>query len=324
MSIPKLSIIVPVYKVEAYIERCARSLFEQTLDDIEYIFVNDCTPDKSIEILEKVIKDYPHRWKSIKVINNEVNLGLTRTRNIGLSYAIGEYIAHCDSDDWVRCDMYEKLYAMAVSSMSDVVYSDFYFAYSNENRICYTACYNSDKTIFLRNYISSVWTVVWNMIAKKSLYQEHSLKSPEHICYCEDFWLTVRLLYYSHKTSKVSEPLYYYNQCNSSSIMHNLSCHVGDDMRCYMETIEMFSKEGCFEDYEEALSWRVLSALHFDMYYPAKHKEIIKIFPPAHKYICSCPFYTKKQKIMLWLLVHRCRFPVLLFIFIRNLLGREL
>ena len=324
MNTPKLSVIVPIYKVEQYIERCARSLFEQTLDDIEYIFVDDCTPDKSVEILYAVLKDYPHRAPNVKVIAHEINKGLTRTRNTGLSIATGEYIAHCDSDDWVDCDMYRKLYNQAIISGSDVVYSDFYFAYHDKEVVCQTACSDPDKTVFLKNYISSIWTVIWNMIARRSIYEAYSLRSPEHICYCEDFWLTIRLLYHSSKTSKVNEPLYYYNQCNVSSIMHNLSCHAGDDMTCFMETIEMFTKEGNLSDFEEVLSWRVLSALHFDMYYPEKHKEIIATYPTAHKYILTCPFYTRKQKLMMWLLVHRCRLPVLLFIKIRNLLGREL
>lgn len=321
---PKVSVIIPIYKVEQYIERCARSLFEQTLDDIEYIFVDDCTPDKSIEILYAVLKDYPHRAPNVKVLTHEINQGLTKTRNTGLSVATGEYIAHCDSDDWVDCDMYRKLYTQAVDSKSDIVYSDFYFAYDDRNTICPTVHCDSDKKVFLRNYISSIWTVIWNMIAKKSIYDDYSLKSPEHICYCEDFWLTVRLLYHSSKTTKLSEPLYFYNQCNASSIMHNLQSHVGDDLKCFFETIEMFTNYGCFADYEEPLSWRMLSALHFDMYFPEKHKEIVSIYPQSHKYILSCPFYTRKQKIMMWLLTHKCRLPVLLFIKIRNLFGREL
>lgn len=324
MVIPKLSIIIPIYKVEKYIERCARSLFEQTLDEIEYIFVNDCTPDRSMEILAEVIKSYPHRQQYVRVISNETNKGLTKTRNRGLSYATGEFIAHCDSDDWVDCEMYRKLYDEAVLSKSDIVYSDFYFSYENKEEVCQTANWNSDKTILLRNYISSVWTVVWNMIVKRSIYEKHYLQSPEHICYCEDFWLTVRLFYHSSKVTKVNEPLYYYNQCNASSIMHNLNNHAGDDMRCFLDTIEMFVNEGCYQDYEQVLSWRVLSALHFDMYYPERHKEITRIYPASHKHILSCPFYTKKQKAMMWLLTHHCRFPVLLFIYIRKVLRRQL
>ena len=94
----KISIIVPIYNVEQYIERCARSLFEQTYDDIEYVFVDDCSPDNSLNILYEVLNDYPHRISNVKIIRHIENKGLTAARNSGLEVATGDYIAHCDSD----------------------------------------------------------------------------------------------------------------------------------------------------------------------------------------------------------------------------------
>ena len=96
---PKVSVVIPVYGVEKYIERCARTLFEQTIDDIEYIFVNDCTKDRSIEILEQVIKDYPQRKGQIRIENMLTNSGQAAVRRCGIELATGEYIIHCDSDD---------------------------------------------------------------------------------------------------------------------------------------------------------------------------------------------------------------------------------
>ena len=321
---PKVSIIVPIYNVEKYIARCARSLFEQTLDDIEYIFVNDCTPDNSIEILKSILDEYPQRAQFVQIINHETNKGLTKTRNTGLSIARGDYIAHCDSDDWVDVDMYRRLYCQAIESNSDIVYSDIYLAHENKLERYNSVCYNKDKTELLKNYISTKWTSLVNMIVKRSIYVDNKLNSPEHICYCEDFWLSVRLFYYASKITKVNEPFYYYYQCNNSSIMHNLSCYNGDDMNCYLETIDFFERHGDLDSYEKSMSWRVLNAFHFDMYFPDKHKRIISIYPTCHKYILSCPFYTKKQKVMMWCLVHHCRFLVLLFIKLRNILGRQL
>ena len=112
----KVSVCIPVYGVEKYIEKCARSLFEQTMQDgIEFIFVNDCTKDRSIEILEQVLAEYPHRKEQTRIIHHEKNRGLVAARNTGLAYASGEYIIHCDSDDWVELDMYEKMYKKAIS-----------------------------------------------------------------------------------------------------------------------------------------------------------------------------------------------------------------
>ena len=115
---PKVSVIIAVYGAEKYIERCARSLFEQTLNDIEYIFVDDCSPDKSIEILISVLDDYPHRKKQVRIIRNHSNLGVGGTRTVGMKAATGDYLIHCDPDEGVEHNMYELLYNKAIEDKS--------------------------------------------------------------------------------------------------------------------------------------------------------------------------------------------------------------
>ena len=124
----KVSVVVPIYGVEKYIERCARSLFEQTLDDIEFIFVDDCTKDHSICVLEKVLLDYPQRQKQTTIVHHEVNKGLPLARQTGIMMATGDFIAHCDSDDWVDVDVYRQMYDTAINEKADVVICDYYKA----------------------------------------------------------------------------------------------------------------------------------------------------------------------------------------------------
>lgn len=89
---PKVSIIILVYNIEKYIEKCARSLFQQTLDDLEYIFVNDCTPDNSINVIQDVLKDYPSRKNQVKIVNLEINSGQAAARKRGVLEATGEFV----------------------------------------------------------------------------------------------------------------------------------------------------------------------------------------------------------------------------------------
>ncbi len=96
-----ISILVPIYGVEKYIERCSRSLFGQTYFNIEYIFVDDCTKDNSIGILKKVLMDYPLRAKKVKIVSHSTNRGLSAARNTALTHAEGAYIMHVDSDDYL-------------------------------------------------------------------------------------------------------------------------------------------------------------------------------------------------------------------------------
>lgn len=105
----KLSICIPVYKVESYIEKCARSLFEQTARDLEYIFIDDCSPDGSIAKLKEIVHEYPLREAQVKIVRHEKNSGLIRARKTGLANATGELVTHCDSDDWIDPEYYEKL-----------------------------------------------------------------------------------------------------------------------------------------------------------------------------------------------------------------------
>lgn len=113
----KVSVIVPVYKVEKFIERCAISLFSQTLQDVEFIFVDDASPDNSVQIVQKCIREYPHRESQTVILTHEKNMGLPAARNTGLAVAKGEYIFHCDSDDFVEPDMLEQLYNTAKKKM---------------------------------------------------------------------------------------------------------------------------------------------------------------------------------------------------------------
>ena len=96
---PLVSVIVPVYNVEKYIGECARSLFAQTLEEVEYIFVNDCTPDGSMEVVRKIMEEFPGRADAVKFVDKPRNQGLPAARKSGLELAEGVYIAHCDSDD---------------------------------------------------------------------------------------------------------------------------------------------------------------------------------------------------------------------------------
>ncbi len=306
MSLPSLSVIIPIYNVEKYIEKCARSLFEQSLIDIEYIFVDDCTPDNSIRKLMNVLDCYPNRKEQVRIIRHSINQGLTSARNTGLQSATGKYIAHCDSDDWVELDMYENLLRTAEDTNSDIVYCDIMMHFAGGTKEVYeSARYSGDKIQLMKNYISSVWTSVVNMIVRKDLYNRYSLESPRHISYCEDYWLSVRLFHYADKISKVSMPFYNYNRTNETSILHRLNQKSETEERiANLETINFFASEGYLDRYERELSWRLLKSTHDSIYYPGRYDEFLTIYPQAHKYIWSCPFVNKKSKLFMWMLSH--------------------
>ena len=115
----KISIIIPVFRVEKYITRCCTSLFEMSFNDVEFLFVDDATPDGSIEAMKAVLKQYSSRAAHTKVLSHKQNMGVACARNTGLEAATGKYIAFVDADDWVEADMFEKLYRLAERSVEN-------------------------------------------------------------------------------------------------------------------------------------------------------------------------------------------------------------
>lgn len=208
--LPKVSVIVPVYGVAQYIEKCARSLFEQTLEDIEYIFVDDCTQDNSIEILHNIIKDYPHRQQQTRIIHHETNKGLPIARKTGIENATGKYIAHCDSDDWIDKEMYSIMYNKAETDNCDVVVCDvFKTECQTTNTISYFPKKPSDKDSLLKDILSNTCShYIWALLCKSSVYQ-YGLKYPE-ASWFEDLVFSTQIFYYSQKIGYIQKPMYHY------------------------------------------------------------------------------------------------------------------
>ncbi len=218
---PKVSIIIPVYGVEKYIERCARSLFEQTLDDIEYLFIDDCTPDKSVEILKHVLEEYPHRKSQVVIHRMEQNSGQAKVREWGMRNATGEYVIHCDSDDWVDVHMYEKMYKKSVSADYDIVVCDYYesdgISHVRKNEYISDKVEETMSSILLKKTHS----VLWNKLVKKSIYNNEIIYPIANNA--EDYALLVQLAYNSKSFGYVNEPLYFYfyNTSSLTKVMTN-------------------------------------------------------------------------------------------------------
>ena len=210
---PTISVIIPVFRVEDYIERCARSLFEQSFEGLEYIFVDDCSPDRSVSVLERVAAQYPKRENSVKILKNEKNLGVLKTRMKGIAAATGDYLIHCDADDWVVQDMYEKLYREAVSKNADIVRCDFYKSDGNTHLPC-TQSGSEDpvRDLLLGKRQGSLCT----HLVKKELVDDPRIVYPVQNM-AEDMTLLLQYFLLAQSYSYVNEPLYYYYQ-NSNSV----------------------------------------------------------------------------------------------------------
>lgn len=219
---PKVSIVIPVYKVEKYIAECATSLFEQTLDDIEYIFVNDCTPDKSIEVLLEVLQRYPNRKQQVKIIHHKKNSGAAMARKNGILSATGEYIIHCDSDDWTDSKMYQTLYQKAKDENLDIVICQYFEKRTDSSTLVSHQLGNNPKSKIIS---TPIYCSLCNKLVRRDIIDWNNLLYPNHHM-MEDAVLCAQMFYFAKKVGYVNKPLYYY-RINEDSICH-VSTEEGD------------------------------------------------------------------------------------------------
>ena len=254
---PKVSVIVPVYGVEKFIERCAVSLFEQTLQEIEYIFVDDCTPDNSIKKLELTLEKYPQRKKWTQIVRMPTNSGLPRVRRHGVIQATGDYIIHCDSDDWVEHTMYEKLYNKAVAEDCDIVICDYYKAESQDKKEHISQSVSLEKDTLMRSILNeTVHSAVWNKLVKASVYQNDIIYPKDNLR--EDLALLPQLLYFSNRIGYINEPLYYYffnpnSITNKKNDLSSLKLKAQQTLNNYMILESFFRQHDVASEFGEEL-----------------------------------------------------------------------
>ena len=234
---------MPVYGVEKYIERCARSLFEQTLaDGVEFIFVNDCTKDNSIEVLRKVLAEYPARQPQIRIVEHAQNRGLSAARNTALENANGEFVYHIDSDDFLKPDALEKLLAAAQKNNADFVAAGMYIKYDQWEEFPPNPFYNSKTDFLFDMLIRKIPCNVCNNLIKRSLYLQNNISAPENVNMGEDYSVTPKLVHFAEKVAFCPEPLYCYYRSNANSYCNTPSLkNLQDIVRVYNILADFFS-----------------------------------------------------------------------------------
>lgn len=235
----KVSVLISVYDVEPYIERCARSLFEQTYSNLEYIVVDDCTPDNSIAVFERVMQDYPERASSVKIIHHEKHRGLAAARNTAFDHATGEFLCVVDSDDWMELDGIERMVAEQVATDADVVWgkalmhnkegvqemSEPKYKDLEEWRMCYFS--------FTRDYVM----VNWRRIIRRSLLEQYHIRHEEGLHIGNDKQLMPLIAYYAKSFSTVDAVVYHYERRNTHARTYKAT-HGGYDLFAHTREVE--------------------------------------------------------------------------------------
>lgn len=214
----KVSLLIPVYGVEQFIEKCAISLFEQTYKNIEYIFIDDCTPDRSIQVLNDVIGKYPEREGHVTILRHSKNLGLAQARNTALDAATGDFILNIDSDDYLELKAIERLCEVACIEKADVVVFGSYTVYL-KNRIAKPNTYDyTTKEAYIRSLLEKKSSsCVWGKFISRKLYEKTKIRAIPGLNQGEDYAVMPRLLYYANHIVMIKDCLYNYVQYNNEA-----------------------------------------------------------------------------------------------------------
>ena len=311
----KISIIVPVYNAEEYLHRCIDSILAQTFTDFELLLINDGSKDNSGVICD----EYAALDNRVRVFHKE-NGGVSSARNMGLDNAKGEWITFVDSDDWLVHNIYEKMLHKLLEENADLCLCDINMYWGGESFVCENCLSISGiKNLDVYEYINSSWNSSSNIVARRDLFESLKLRFPVDVAYCEDFHLTLRLLFFAAKIVKVNEPLYVYDRTNEVSAMHQLDLKKQTD-RCWcdMDIIAFFKEQGVYEYYERAMAYRVLA--YTQEWVMDKHRwdEFLRYFPESHSYIMSCKKVISWRKCLMWCLVHKFWLSANIILFFKN------
>ena len=298
----KVSVIIPIFRVEKFIERCAISLFEQTLDSIEYIFVDDTTPDKSIEILTDVLERYPQRKPQVTILRHDVNKGLPAARNSGLSVAGGEYVFHCDSDDYLESNALEQMLNVAEKTDSDIVWCDYYLSFSMNERIMVQPNYSNSQEAIKGMLSGTMKYNVWNKLAKRRLYVDNSISFPAGHSMGEDMTM-IKLFAHAKKVAYINAPLYHYIRLNTDAMTQSYSERKIADIEFNVaQTLDYLLKNCKFDLTQEFAFFKLSTKLPLLISDKICNYRIWnELYPEANKYILKNKKQSVRIRVLQWL-----------------------
>ena len=247
MEQPKISIIIPVYNASLTIVRCARSVFSQTMTEgVEFLFVNDGTPDNSINLLESIISEFPQIKDQIHIISNSHNLGVSDTRKKGISEARGEYIAWVDSDDWIEPEMIEEMWNATQNGTVDIVvqnvYVDSYKSNVLRNSREWKLFSAKSPKIALMNYHTDKhvpWGLPFQM-SRRLMILEAS-KRVHNVNITEDAIMLIYLFTMANSCAWLEKALYHYVSAEKSGSLTHRNFKTKDEWKRQRKNIDEVS-----------------------------------------------------------------------------------
>ena len=245
---PKVSVIVPVYNTEKFIERAIVSLMEQTLDDIQFIIIDDGSKDNSFEIIKKVIARYPSRMNQVTLITRG-NKGVAATRAEGMEIAQGQYVIHLDSDDWVEPNWLESMYTKALLDNADVVVCDFAMVYQGHQEDYHNNVANLGRECVKRLLSGEISNSNCDKLVSRELLNKYKIHFHGGFEMGEEFLVSLLVFINSQRVTHVDQVLFYYNRTNENSLTKSYSLKALSDLADIVQLADRYLTKAKFDSY---------------------------------------------------------------------------
>lgn len=315
----KVSVILPVYGVAEYIEKCTKSLLAQTLDEMEFIYVDDHGPDDSIDIVKRTIAGHP-REGQFRFMKPEHNMGAGMARNFAIPEAQGEYIAFVDSDDWVEPTMFEELYNEAVAKgKTDICYcqaaKDYLDGQPTEilknPDVEAGAMTREKRSYFLQNYVSLFWTFIF----RRDFVEQYQIRYPEDRSADDSYFVSANLMLAS-SLAHVDKPFYHYLIRPGSVCTTKDSTKYQKRLSTFRKLLQFAKDKGVYSEYKAEVDFIYIKKGYltsvFNYVYNSlepKKETVREIYQELLAQVpdyAQNPFYRKKMslRMLVWLLRH--------------------
>lgn len=248
----KVSVLVPFYNVEHYVGRCVESLLTQTYQNIEYIFVNDCTPDNSMEVINKYIRKY-NAAEKCKMIVHERNMGISASRNDCLDNMTGDYFLFVDSDDYIDSDMVELLVEAAVKEDADISGCGYIEEY-DDHSVKITQSYTNDYDEMLKAItVLKLKGVMWKLLIRRNIIEDNHIRFMPEKNMVDDYLFCCQVFYYSRRFTGVDKCMYHYIQFNPNNYSQRTFYNINHQAEAIKETEKFYKEKGVYNKVEKEL-----------------------------------------------------------------------
>lgn len=299
-----VSILMPIYKVEKYLAKTLDTVFSQTYTNIEYIFVNDCSPDNSLQVLMDSIKQHMIDSNRYIIVNHAKNEGIAVSRADCLAKAKGDYIFFVDSDDLIESCAVEQMVKATNNGAIDIVGCDFMKDYASKETTYHHEKYAKtcrENMLLCLNY--DIATVLWKLLIRKNLFDNFAITP--HVDIVEDYIMSVKLYYYAESFVALPKAFYHYVQYNQARVsfqtFRSVSMHIKG-----VQEVEAFCREKRL--YDDSVAHQ-LNLRKFNIKSNFLTKQLLDYdaykatFPEANK-IWREMGYSRREQLKFWLAEH--------------------